>query len=115
MRQSWATRIGPYTIVSAIVTACDYTVFFSLIRTLNMAPLLANACSWAVAVVVAYALHSVVTFDTRMSLKNFAHYAAICLSTLILGTAFLAAFTAFASPLVAKVASTILIFAFDRL
>jgi putative flippase GtrA len=107
---AWAKRVGPYTLVSTIVTASDYTVFFFLIRALTVEPLIANLCSWAVAVAVAYGLHSAFTFDVKISLHNFARYVAVCLSTLILGTALLAIFTAFVPTLTAKVASTILVF-----
>src|ERR1700681_2225519 len=100
---TWARRVGPYTLVSTIVTASDYTVFFLLIRALNIEPLVANVCSWAVAVVVAYGLHSAFTYDTKISLHNFARYVAVCLSILILGTAILAIFTAFIPVLTAKV------------
>ena len=73
-------------------------------------PLVANVCSWAVAVVVAYGLHSAFTFEIKISLNSFARYVAVCLSTLILGTALLAIFSAFVPVLTAKVASTIVVF-----
>ena len=106
----WARRFGPYTVVAAVVTAVDYAIFITLIKIVGVAPVIANVCSWAVAVVVAYGLHSAFTFDTNISLRNFARYVAVSLSTLILGTSFLVILTAFASPLTAKVVSTIFVF-----
>jgi putative flippase GtrA len=109
-KQTWAERICPYATVAAVVTAVDYAIFITLIRLAGVAPVTANVCSWAVAVVVAYGLHSAITFEVPLSIRGFLGYAAICLSTLILGTAVLAISMIFITPIAAKVASTILVF-----
>lgn len=107
---AWAERLGPYAIVAAIVTAIDYSIFVALIKMAGIFPVTANVCSWAVAVVVAYGLHSAFSFETPVSLKGFLGYVAVCLSTLILGTAVLAISMIFITPIAAKVASTIVVF-----
>jgi putative flippase GtrA len=107
---TWAERIWPYAMVAAVVTAADYAIFITLIKTVGLAPVIANVCSWAVAVVVAYGLHSAFTFKMPISLKGFIGYVVVCLSTLILGTAVLAISMIYITPIAAKVASTILVF-----
>jgi putative flippase GtrA len=107
----WAERIGPYAIVASIVTIIDYSVFITLVRMTGIAPILANVCSWAVAVVAAYGLHSTITFDMPASMRGFLGYVAVCLSTLIIGTSILAISLLYITPIAAKAASTIIVFA----
>jgi putative flippase GtrA len=107
---AWAQRVCPYTIVAAVVTAVDYAIFITLIRLAGVAPVIANVCSWAGTVVVAYGLHSAFTFKEPISFKGFIGYVAVCLSTLILGTAIIAISMIYITPITAKIASTILVF-----
>jgi putative flippase GtrA len=106
-----ARRFTPYTVVSPIVTLSDYTVFFFLIKAINIEPLIANVCSWAVAVALTYILHTALTLEVPISLKGFMGYVAVCLSTLVLGTAFIAISMTYITPIAAKVASTVFVFA----
>jgi putative flippase GtrA len=107
---AWVQRVGTYTIVSAAVTAVDYSIFIMLVKLAGFTPVTANICSWAVAVGVAYCLHSVFTFDKSISLAGFLGYVAVCLSTLILGTSIIAVWAIYVTPIAAKIASTILVF-----
>lgn len=108
---AWVGRIGPYAIVASAVTVVDYSTFIALTWLAGMAPIPANICGWAVAVVVAYGLHSAYTFKNSISWRSFFGYVAVCLTTLVIGTACLSVFMIFITPLAAKVASTVVVFA----
>jgi putative flippase GtrA len=109
-KPTWAERILPYTIVAAGITVFDFSIFATMIKTIGVAPVVANACSWTAAVIVSYALHSAFTFKMPISFKGFIGYVMVCLSTLILGTAIIAISTIYIDPMAAKAVSILLVF-----